>query len=148
MSIGHLARNQSRSLDEHQTENKRELQPRSQIEALQFGSSDLRFFALLAIFSEAKSRIGVSNCFFFPVRRCGDDTTTTSSTLKLSPDLLQESRSKTANITSTSTLLQLKTRIYSSAELLSEMSTQLSVLQAWTRRCRKLRRHSSLTDEL
>nr|GMC97922.1 hypothetical protein Iba_chr05dCG11660 [Ipomoea batatas] len=148
MSIGRLARNQSRSLDEHQTENKRELQPRSQIEALQFGSSDLRFFALVAIFSEAKSRIGVSNCFFFPIRRCGDDTATTSSALKLSPDLLQESRSKIANITSTSTLLQLKLRIYSSADLLSEMSTQLSILQAWTRPCQKLRRHSSLIDKL
>nr|GMC86698.1 hypothetical protein Iba_chr04dCG13300 [Ipomoea batatas] len=72
-------------------------------------SSTTRFFISETLrspcdFSEAKSRIGVINCFFFLVRRCGDDTITTSSALAIFADLL---RMKTVNKEMTSTLLKL-----------------------------------------
>nr|GLL29032.1 hypothetical protein Itr_chr06CG06720 [Ipomoea trifida] len=56
-------------------------------------SSPIRFliFEILRSpcdFSETKSRIRVRNSLFFLVRHCGDDTTTTSSTLELFADLL------------------------------------------------------------
>nr|GMD65875.1 hypothetical protein Iba_chr12cCG9570 [Ipomoea batatas] len=69
-------------------------------------SSPTRFFrseTLRCDFSEARSGIGVINCFFFLVRRCGNDTTTTSSALEIFADLL---RIKIVNIELTSTLLK------------------------------------------